>query len=398
MIVDRIGQRQRRQHVLADRLPRVPVQQMGARVSPPQRRRREHIPHRQRPVQRLQHAHHISVAVHRALRERGVGEHRPLPRRCHQGGVDLLRQQRLARHLAAGQVREPPHCRQDLPAARRRAQRLGFAEELQERADGVVLVDQRRPQRGLRRAVIVGDQFLDGVERGQHLFLGRPGLVGDRRPQCRRVQIGVRLGDQVELLHQHPPCLRQQPGGLLQLRQHRQPVAAGLASRRADQPRGHQQREQVERVVDRFGLQRPGHRHQGRRPPRLQQASQQRSLAARPVPGQGLHPPDRHLGDLDPPQLEPGDVIHPVQRPHQLRTRLPLRCLPQPLQLREPRSLRDLQQPQQRPRKTRIGPARLPRHRRVQALIRLFTDTADQPLQHRHPGSSTRWRRNHATD
>jgi hypothetical protein len=52
-------------------------------------------------VQRLQHAHHVGVAIHRALRERGVGEHRPLPRRRHQRGVDLLRQQRLARHLAA---------------------------------------------------------------------------------------------------------------------------------------------------------------------------------------------------------------------------------------------------------------------------------------------------------
>lgn len=53
----------------------------GARVGPPQRRRREHIPHRQRPVQRLQHAHRVGVAIYRALRERGVGEYRPLPRR-----------------------------------------------------------------------------------------------------------------------------------------------------------------------------------------------------------------------------------------------------------------------------------------------------------------------------
>ncbi|MGW2157022.1 hypothetical protein [Nonomuraea sp. NPDC001699] len=142
-----------------------------------------------------------------------------------------------------------------MPASGRRAQGLGLAQQLQERPDGVVLVDQRRAQGRLDRAVVVGDELVDLFQRGQDLLLARPGFGDDGRPQRRWVQVGARLGDRVELLNQHPARPGQEPGGFLQLRQHRQPVARGLAARRRDQPRGYQQREQIEGVVDRLGLQ-----------------------------------------------------------------------------------------------------------------------------------------------
>lgn len=64
---------------LAHRLPARPVQQPRARVRPAVGRRGEDIPTVQRAVRLLQHAHHLRVAVHRALGQPGGGAHRAPP-------------------------------------------------------------------------------------------------------------------------------------------------------------------------------------------------------------------------------------------------------------------------------------------------------------------------------
>lgn len=119
-----LGQGQARQDVRAHRLPPWAVQQPGARLGPPVRRGREYVAPVQGTVQLLQHAHHVRVAVDRALGQFGVGEHRPLPHRGHQVGVDVSGQQRPVLDRAARQRGQTSHRLQDAPPTRGRAQRL----------------------------------------------------------------------------------------------------------------------------------------------------------------------------------------------------------------------------------------------------------------------------------
>lgn len=95
-------QAQARQDVVAYGLPLLAVQQAGARVGPAVRGGGEDVPALQGAEELFQHAHHVRVAVHRPLRQIGVGVHRLAPHRRHQLVVDLPRQQRLLAHPPPG--------------------------------------------------------------------------------------------------------------------------------------------------------------------------------------------------------------------------------------------------------------------------------------------------------
>ncbi|MBB5774944.1 hypothetical protein HD596_001700 [Nonomuraea jabiensis] len=176
----------------------------------------------------------------------------------------------------------------------------------------MVLLHQRGPHRRLGRAVLLGDQFLHRFQRRTDLFLAGAGDLGDCGPHRCHIEVCALLVDQVELVDQDAAGLGRQLGGPLQPGQHTQAFVGGLAAGRADQPGGHQQGEQIESVVDRPGLQAPGDHQQRRGPARLDQPVQGRRLAARPVLGQGLHPPYRHLRHRNPAQLESGQVVRPL--------------------------------------------------------------------------------------
>jgi len=100
-----------------------------------------------------------------------------------------------------------------------------------------------------------------------------------RRPQRSDIKPGAGVLGSGELVKQHPARAGDRLGGLLQPRQHRQPLPGRRAAGRAEQPGRHQQRQQVQRVIDRGRLQVPHHRDQRRGPLRLAQPRQRRSLA-----------------------------------------------------------------------------------------------------------------------
>ena len=261
-------------------LPLRTVQQPGARVGPAVRGRGEHVPALKRAVQLLQHAHHVCVPVHGPRRQLGVGIHRLAPRGRHQLVIDLARQQRLVLHPPPRQSGQPLHPGQHPLPAGRRVQGLRLAQQRQEWPHRVVPGGQRRPHRDGRRVLVLRHQRNHQHGRTHHRGPGRDLL--HRPPQCRRIQIRAVCLDQLQLLEQHLRRPRQGPRRLLQLRQRREPLLVRCPLRRADQPRRHQHREQVQGLIDRFGLKVAHHRGEHRRALGLCGPLQARSLGPQP--------------------------------------------------------------------------------------------------------------------
>ena len=178
----------------------------------------------------------------------------------------------------------------------------------------------------------------------------------------------------------------------LQPRQHRQPLLGRRAAHRAEQPRRHQQREQVQRVIDRRRLQVAHHRDQRPGPLRVSQPGQRRGLTAQAGAGKHLQPVRR---DVHPASAQRGELPGPLQRLDHLRSRAAARRAAQPLEFGNPRPVRDLQQGREPVRQPRIdapgcgGQSRLQPvlgGSRAAATCRASTVTSD---------SSTRLRRSH---
>ncbi len=98
-------------------------------------------------------------------------------------------------------------------------------------------------------------------------------------------------------------------------RQRRQARRRSGPASRAEQATGHQQREQVQRVVDRGGLQMPHHRDHDSGLLRIAQARQQRRLAAQPDTGQSLEPVGRDPRQVHPAQTDPSPGPSGTARP-----------------------------------------------------------------------------------
>lgn len=338
MRVHRLGEPQPVQDLPAHRLPRWAVEQLGAGVTPAQRRDREHVAHPQRLVQLLQHAHHVGVAVHRARRQAGVVIDRALPRRRHQHGVDVGSLQRLDLHLPCRQRRQCLDRRQDLRTSGSSEQRRRLAQQRQERAHRAVAVGQRDPHRGVGRQVVVGHQLLDHRHRAVHLIPRGDPL--DSGPCRGDVEPGVGEGSGVQRPHELAVDPGQRPRRPRQTRQPPQPFAVRRPPRRIDQPGGHQQREQVQCVVDGDRIKVACHRQQCRGPPRLGQPLQRRRLARQPVPGQQRHPVRRHHRAVHPSHAQTSQLSRPVQGLDQTRPGHPGRRPAPLLQRRPPRPRR----------------------------------------------------------
>ena len=314
----RVGEAEPGQHVLADRFPPVTVEQQRPRIGPAVGRAGIHVAPAQRPVQAFQHAHHVRVAVHPAGRQVGIREHRPPPGPRHQLGVNLRISERFLCHPAASQLRQRAYRGQHPLPTRCRVQSSRLAQQRQERTHRVVPAGQGGAHRRVRRTVIVGHELFDQVDR-----VGQDGPRRDpfhRRPQCGDVEPGAGALGPRELVKQHPASEGDHFGGLLQPRQHRQPLLVRRAASRAEQSGRHQQREQVQRVIDRDRLQVPHHRDQRGGPLRLAQPSQRRGLAAQTGSGQHLHPVGRNVAHLDAAGAQCGELLRALQRLDHLRS------------------------------------------------------------------------------
>ena len=212
-----------------------------------------HVAPAQRPVERFEYAHHVRVAVHRTGRQLGAGVHGPLPGRCHQLRINLLTGERFLCHAAPGQLGQGADRGKHPLAARRCVQGGRLAEQRQERPNRVVPASQCRAHRRFRRAVIVGHELFNQIDRVDNDYPRRDSL--HRRPQRSDIKPGAGVLGSGELVKQHPARAGDRLGGLLQPRQHRQPLLGRRAAGRSEQPGRHQQRQQVQRVIDRGGLQ-----------------------------------------------------------------------------------------------------------------------------------------------
>ena len=122
-------------------------------------------------------------------------------------------------------------------------------------------------------------------------------------------------------------------GSLLERRQERWPLLRQRAPCRTEQPGRHQQREQVQGVIDRSRLQVPRHRHQSRGPLRFAKPRQGRGLAAQPDPSQHLQPVGRDIGHVDPASTQARHLLGSLQCLDHLRPRATGRRQPQPFQV-----------------------------------------------------------------
>jgi hypothetical protein len=156
-------------------------------------------------------------------------------------------------HAAPGQVWQGADRGKHPLAARRCVQGGRLAEQRQERPNRVVPASQCRAHRRVRRAVIVGHELFNQIDRADNDCPRRDSL--HRRPQRSDIKPGAGVLGSGELVKQHPARAGDRLGGLLQPRQHRQPLPGRRAAGRAEQPGRHQQRQQVQRVIDRGRLQ-----------------------------------------------------------------------------------------------------------------------------------------------
>lgn len=118
------------------------------------------------------------------------------------------------------------------------------------------------------------------------------------------------------------------------------------------------------------------------------------ALRSQRVPGQRRHPVPRHLGRFQPIRT---DLVHPLQRASERRTRRLRRRPVQPLRLREPGALRRPQRRHQVARQRRVRAASGARDGGVQPLVRNLPNLRYLPSQHTHARQQHRLRRSQPT-
>ena len=256
---------------------RVPVEQPGPRVGPPMRGPGEHVAPPQCPVQRS------STHTTYASRSTAPGGSRrwrtPLAAtRRHQLGVDLRGGSGCSFTRRRASVGQPADRGQHPLAARRRVQ----ARPTRPAAPGTgAPCCSAGPERAHRRArpsrhrrvPVLPPKRSRRPRRRVTRYAPPPPTAW--QPQGRSPETSAAA----RAVKQHPARAGDRLGRLLQPRQHRQPLLGRRPPSRAEQPGRHQQREQVQRVIDRGRLQVAHHRDQRRGPLRLPGPRQRRGLA-----------------------------------------------------------------------------------------------------------------------
>ena len=284
------GKIERLEHPRLGRLPLLAVQQPGAWVAPPIASVGVDLAVAQTAMQLLEHAEGVRAVIGHARRELGVSEHQPAP-----GAGDQRRIQLIGEHLlAVHQRRQAPECSQNRRARSDRAE-LKLREQPEEAGHRAIALDQlSAPFRITVTVVLIGDQLLELLERACQL-IPRDRLLDPVPRLCQRDRLARVLG----YLQQHA----ERPGDLrCRAPQCRQGFELGLVAlplSARQQLRGHQQVEQVKRVIDRVDLQLADRRQQRSRTALRGKLPQRRRLRRQPIAGERGELRWRHIRQLD---------------------------------------------------------------------------------------------------
>ena len=327
----------RGQHVTADRLPRLAFQQAGLRVAPPGGGVGPGVAALEVPPELLQNAEGVGVPAHRTALVYGVAEHQSPPGAVHHGGVDQAARDERGRQAAAvGQdIRQRPHRREHRCTLGVGPEVDHGGQHLQESGHGRVAGGQRGPP--IVRIRVAGRWHYLGDQRQCGAQLGTGDDHLDRLPHLRNPRLLARPAPPIGIEQRRDRD--RQPGG----RPGQPGVLPGILPvrflpRPAQHLRRHQQVQQLQRVIDRLGLQVPDRGHQRRQPPRVGVPADQRGGRGHPVAGQLGQPPRRYPRfGTQPGQTQHADLGHPIQELDQRRA-APARhrALAPPLQVRQP--------------------------------------------------------------
>ena len=342
-----LGQPERVERRPASRVPRRPGEQLRAWVAPARRRAGVDVAAQQMTVKLLEHAEHVRRLVDGAVRATLAVHQAPPPSGRDDvvgdaAGVEIAGRDRR-RRAGVEERGQVCHRGEDAGGLRGRSELDRLAEQRHERTHRREAVDQRRAPLavgiGVRRRSDVQEVRDGGAQLGaRHLAL-------DRLPH----QVQRQLLLVLERVQQHADGGRELAGVLRQPRVATQLLLARLPRRPSHQVVGHQDVEQLQRVVDGLGLQRADGRDERREPPRLGMATQRRRLRCHAVARERDHASMRDRADVKGAKPQIGDVGYAVQCADHPGARRDGFGLAHPVKLRSPRAVGHDQQPAQLP-------------------------------------------------